>query len=286
MANNYDEAIYYNNLALLHQSAGKIHLALRYYSYALSYMEHHPAAALDDNGENEFSSPTITTQNNNFFWSNGLARPNISVEILNNMSVCAFQAQEFTMAYECMARCVKMSPGVFGKRGRCWLRLGQSCIGIYTKLPQTFELKEGSSVNGLDSNYFGSEEDLSNINISTNPLQRASFCLYRALHLSINAGKNIVDHLNINESPMIPSPPKNIDANADMDCYEMALVSLAYVKLQLKDFAGALEITKCVLLRRGSDVDGEDSGTTSSSSLQMREMAKVYYREAAIQVAG
>ena len=39
MAIDYGEALYYNNLALLHQTEGMVHLALRYYSYALYYIE-------------------------------------------------------------------------------------------------------------------------------------------------------------------------------------------------------------------------------------------------------
>ena len=111
MANDYDEAIYYNNLALLHQSAGKVHLALHYYSFALSFMQQ------------------VFGTNSQCFWSNGVVRPDISADILNNTSVCAFQASEYRRAYECMARCVIMSPIVFGRRARCWLRLAQSCIG-------------------------------------------------------------------------------------------------------------------------------------------------------------
>ena len=111
---NYDEAIYYNNLALVHHSAGKVHLALRYYSYALSFAE-------------RIKSPNATVAH---FWSNGLARPDLSPDILHNMSVCAFQAQDFTKAYVCMVQCcVTQSPELYGKRARCWLRLGQSCIG-------------------------------------------------------------------------------------------------------------------------------------------------------------
>lgn len=110
---DYDNAIYYNNLGLLHQSAGKVYLALQYYSYALSYMEQ----AFDG------SSSHLNC------WSNGLVCPDLRAEILSNKSLCAFHATEFCMAYVCMAQCVKISPCVFGKRARCWLRLAQSCIG-------------------------------------------------------------------------------------------------------------------------------------------------------------
>jgi hypothetical protein len=109
---DYGDAIYYNNLALLHQSAGKMYLALQYYSYALSYMQ----KARD--GLSQRSC-----------WSNGVVCPDLTSEILSNKSHCAFHTQEFHTAYTCMAQCVKLSPFVFGKRARCWLRLAQSCIG-------------------------------------------------------------------------------------------------------------------------------------------------------------
>jgi tetratricopeptide (TPR) repeat protein len=113
MANDYDEAIYYNNLAMVHQSAGKIHVALHYYSYAISYMEN------------------VKLPNDNYFWSDGVARPNVTTDILNNVSLCAFQAHDYKRAYECMARCVTLSPSILGERGRCWLRMAQSLIGRF-----------------------------------------------------------------------------------------------------------------------------------------------------------
>jgi hypothetical protein len=115
---DYDDAIYYNNLALLHQSAGKMYLALQYYSYALSYMQQ----SLD-------GLPSTAASPRRNCWSNGMVCPDLTAEILNNKSLCAFHAQEFLTAYTCMAQCVKHSPCVFGKRARCWLRLAQSCIG-------------------------------------------------------------------------------------------------------------------------------------------------------------
>ena len=113
MANDYDEAIYYNNLAMVHQSAGKIHVALHYYSYAISYMEN------------------VQLPNDNYFWSDGVPRPNITADILSNASLCAFQAHDYKRAYECMVHCVTLSPSIFGKRARCWLHMAQSLIGTF-----------------------------------------------------------------------------------------------------------------------------------------------------------
>ena len=115
MANAYDEAIYYNNLALVHQSAGKIHVASHYYSYAISYMEN------------------VQLPNDNYFWSDGVPRPNITADIFNNASLCAFQAHDYKRAYECMVHCVTLSPSIFGERARCWLRMAQSLIGRFVE---------------------------------------------------------------------------------------------------------------------------------------------------------
>jgi hypothetical protein len=117
---DYGEALYNNNLALLHQTEGRFHLALRYYSHALYYIER----AIGGGGEYASSRPPSCN-----FWSNGMARPDVTAEILNNESLCAYQAQEFLVAYTSMARCMRMSPSMFGMRARCWLRLAQSCIG-------------------------------------------------------------------------------------------------------------------------------------------------------------
>jgi tetratricopeptide (TPR) repeat protein len=119
MASQYDEAIYYNNLGLVHQSTGKVHLALHYYSFALDCMS--KVFEL----EGDCSS---------FVWSDGISRPDITAEILYNTSVCAYQAGEFNKAYQSMARCMSVSPELYETRPRCWLRMGQSCIGEYLLL--------------------------------------------------------------------------------------------------------------------------------------------------------
>jgi hypothetical protein len=116
MASHYDEAIYYNNLALVHQSAGKVHLALHYYSFAFDCMS--KVCQL------EGDCPS-------FVWSDGISRPDITAEILCNTSVCAFQAGEFSKSYESMARCMSVSAELYESRPRCWLRMGQSCIGEF-----------------------------------------------------------------------------------------------------------------------------------------------------------
>ena len=128
-------------------------------------------------------------------------------------------------------------------------------------------------VERIDSIELGGEEDLNDVSID--PLPRASRCLYRALHLS--AGISNADAENPSADGLIPSPREG-SAVVDMDCYEMALVSLAYVKLQQGDRASTREITSIVLRLGASKADG--SGTTEFSQTQI--MAQLYHRDAMI----
>jgi hypothetical protein len=131
-----------------------------------------------------------------------------------------------------------------------------------------------SHVDMIDSIELGSEKDLRNV--SKNPLPRASRCLNRALRLS--AGYLNADAEDPCADENFPSPREG-SADVDMDCYEMALVSLAYVKLQQGDHASTQEITS-IVFRLSSDKEAENSGMTQFS--QTHIMAQVYYRDAMI----
>lgn len=143
--------------------------------------------------------------------------------------------------------------------------------GMYTNNLQPGGPKNDEfHVTVFNSIKLGSEEDLDMT--SSNPLQRALFCLYRALHLSAgNIELEEVVTLTSNEFT-IPTP-KEKSANIDMDCYNLALVSLAYVKLQLNDASGALEITRGLTSSEGN----QDSNITS--------MAEIYTREAMVHIS-
>ncbi|KAL9182082.1 hypothetical protein ACHAXT_012425 [Thalassiosira profunda] len=247
---DYDEAIYHNNMGLLHQSAGKVHLALQYYSYALSYAERVKTHDSSSRGHH--------------FWPDGVARPDVTAEILHNRAICAFQAQDFDEAYKCMARCVKRAPNAFGQRARCWLRLAQSCIGIHVGIQQSSDSSEGSSRDAINSFDVGSGEDLNSI--SSQPMQKATLCLVKAINLS--CGNSDIDM----DASDLPSP-KDGSTNTDVDCYEAALVALAYVKLQMEDNSGALKLCERAL---------RENGEKSAPSAQLREMAEMYSREATI----
>jgi hypothetical protein len=82
---------------------------------------------------------------------------------------------------------------------------------------------------------------------------------------------------NLGADELIPSPQEG-SADVDMGCYEMALVSLAYVKLKRGDRASAREITSIVLRLGECKADG--SSATHSSQTQI--MARLYHRDAMI----
>jgi tetratricopeptide (TPR) repeat protein len=108
--------MHYNNLAIIHQSAGKVHIALHYYVRALSLIE--------KINQTYSSFADIDGQ--------GFASPVPLAEILHNASLCAAQAGKWESAYECMAKCTLVSPEVFARRARCWLHIAEACIGMHT----------------------------------------------------------------------------------------------------------------------------------------------------------
>jgi len=113
LENLLEAAMHHNNLAIIHQSAGKVHIALHYYVRALSLIERLES----------FHSrlPTVNI--------NGFASPIPLAEILYNASLCAAQAEKWENSYECMVKCINASPQVFASRSRCWLRVAEACIG-------------------------------------------------------------------------------------------------------------------------------------------------------------
>ena len=122
-----DDALHLNNLALLHQTNGRHHAALHYYSRALSGLEGLP-----------------TTDIGLRFEADGTALPSPLPSILRNASLCAFTVQKYATSYECMARAVATDPQGCGRRGRCWLRMAEACIGVHE------ELKAARSSDGRD----------------------------------------------------------------------------------------------------------------------------------------
>lgn len=106
---SYD-VIHSNNLSILYETNNKKHLAL----HAIAKGLHHA----------DYSS---------CFHTDGTSCPNQSLFLLYNASICALQAGNFLSAYECMATCISRSE-VFRSRPRCWIRMAEACLGIYSKM--------------------------------------------------------------------------------------------------------------------------------------------------------
>jgi tetratricopeptide (TPR) repeat protein len=104
------EVLHENNLAIIYETIGKRHLALHALTKALR-----ASAAAE-------TAPA--------FFPDGTARPDPTLAVLHNASMCALQARNYRMAYRCMAICVARSD-VFRARPRCWLRLAEACVGIF-----------------------------------------------------------------------------------------------------------------------------------------------------------
>lgn len=109
------DAIHENNLAVVYETNGKRHLALHALSKALRAIE---------NADN--IQPPM-------FHNDGTVRRDTTPEILHNAAICALLAKKYISAYECMAACISRSI-VFRSRHRCWLRMAEACIGIFSDL--------------------------------------------------------------------------------------------------------------------------------------------------------
>ena len=114
-----DYAIYYNNLGILHQSSGKVHIAMHYFMKALSCIE-----------RLEKQLKILSTTSFELDGTIGIIPKH---DILYNTALCANQVpgnKNAKIAYECMAKCVRGSH-TFRKRPRCWLRMAESCVGKF-----------------------------------------------------------------------------------------------------------------------------------------------------------
>ena len=104
-----------NNLAVVYGTNGKRHLALHEISKALR--------ASHASGMNEAPN----------FHNDGTVRRDTTPEILHNTAICALQAKQYVSAYECMVACISQST-MFRSRLRCWLRMAEACIGVFSQL--------------------------------------------------------------------------------------------------------------------------------------------------------
>ena len=105
------ESTHFNNLAFVYAANGKRNLAL-----------HSCARSLRASSVAAETFP---------FSSDGTASPEPTWSIVHNAAILSFQAGNYVSAYECMANCVQNSRE-YSERPRCWLRMAEACIGMYT----------------------------------------------------------------------------------------------------------------------------------------------------------
>ena len=108
-------ALHNNNIAIVHQTAGHVYLAMHYYSHAIEFMEKAECIAQGIMFEDDGTTKQIPV-----------------AQIYYNAAVCAQNVQNFNSAYECMSRCIEVSPDVFVQIPSTWLLLGESCIGEFS----------------------------------------------------------------------------------------------------------------------------------------------------------
>jgi len=230
---NYYDAIHQNNLGIVYESSGKSHLALHAFSKAVR-------SAIESNNSNGNGSSNICT-----FESDGTARPNVTLHVLNNAAVCALKSRNYPAAYECYSIGLATSNS-WRKRPRTWLRLSESCIGLNAKVQK--ERTEGVSkcskveVDGKAKGVLLTKTGTNNINntapkvlpalaspediktIRENALMRARMALKMALDL-FGEDCTYSDELEL----------------------QSARLSFAYVCLEDMDFKTALEYSMLVL---------------------------------------
>ena len=227
-----EDAIYYNNLGIIHMNSSKINMAYIYYTKAVSHI-----CALYNK---DMTSNTISN--------------NIPVcEILHNASIVALQAKQYYSAYYYMAKCIQLSPNVFAKRSRCWLRLAEAVIGYYN----TDIKKKGTpSMNKYQLSY----NDPNNkfiprlVSYTTNLVQNYDYENEPYLVLSPVLGDE-KDMQQLEEIPLLRALfslraallacPKN-----DEDCFEIVHLHMAYCHLEMNGYISSLHSSNVILQRK------------------------------------
>ena len=125
------EALHSNNLAVVYETNNRRHLALHALAKSLR-------ATSGGGGSGGSGGPRL-------FHKDGTARADPTLSVLSNAAVCALRAREYRSAYECLAACMVRSD-TFRRRPRCWLRLAETCIGLFADLRSQKSGKKFSTV--------------------------------------------------------------------------------------------------------------------------------------------
>jgi hypothetical protein len=145
------EAIHYNNLAVVYETTDRRHLAL--HALAKSIRANLRNSNNGDDKQAEQQPKQLTM--GDIFHTDGTALPDLTTSILHNAALCALRAQNYESAYECLATSIAHSQ-VFRNHPFSWIRLAESCIGIYSQQQlanrrnQTKGNQKFSAVTGVD----------------------------------------------------------------------------------------------------------------------------------------
>jgi hypothetical protein len=113
---NILQAIYNNNMGLVHQSAGQFHLAMHYYALALSLID------IPENETNYISVSGVTLH------SDGTMKQLSVEQLLYNTAICSQVCGNYVGSCECMVRFIQLSKKC-SKNPFPWLHLSESYIG-------------------------------------------------------------------------------------------------------------------------------------------------------------
>jgi hypothetical protein len=267
-----NDALYNNNMGVLHSSLDKPMLAVLYYQKALAIVTAEGAASAFDAETGAFLQFPVC-------------------EVLHNSALACISAKQFAMAYECMATCLSRTEegagrDVFESRASCWLRAGDALLGVWGDL---FKAAGGgvaanlfgwqhyvctlkrdlSSVEARRHAHLGSEDDL--VEVVQDPLSRALYCYERAVELT---GGDVQHH-----------------------CFLPACLNLAFVYLEVRNWSKALSYSTTVLERGGggrgggaaaaaseAGGDDDDRGEVMKDEY-MQETARAYHTEASFMAA-
>lgn len=128
--------VHANNLGIVYETMNKRHLALHSLGKALT-----ASNAL----QQQSSSSGNNGHERRLFSPDGTAQPDPTWLVLYNAAICSLLARNWLAAYECMACCVTGS-AIFYHRPRCWLRMAEACLGVYSGLKQANKTKKFKSV--------------------------------------------------------------------------------------------------------------------------------------------
>lgn len=124
------DAVHSNNLAVIYETNDKRHLALHALAKSLRATSIENGSPSDENDKN-INDNDQDSSRSSLFYSDGTVRPKMTLSILHNAAICSLRARNYLSAYECIATCVTKSE-IFYNRPTSWLRMAESCIGIWT----------------------------------------------------------------------------------------------------------------------------------------------------------